>query len=96
MHGAPEHGERSGVVISNSSEAKCWFAAPRTFHACKAVMTRNLTAPEEKRAGWIVKKLNVNWGHDPGAQIQRILTDADGVGANVLKVVDSVATDCDC
>ena len=85
----------TGVSFSEFSEAKCWFVAPNTFCARKAVAIVNRIYPVGIYARSAVKKLHVDWDHASASQEKRILTDARGVGANVLKVVDSVENDCD-
>ena len=54
-----------------------------------------LVDPDENNAPLIAKKLHVHWGHASASQIKRILADADGVGTNVLKVVNSAASECE-
>ena len=81
----------SGVSSGNSSEARCRFAALGALHACKAGIAKNLFDLDENNARTIVKKSHVDWGHSSASRIERILTDADDVDANVLKVVDPVA-----
>ena len=53
-----------GVTFGNSSEAKCWFTAPSTFHACeKAHLTENLSGPGETDVRLIGKKLHASEAH---------------------------------
>ena len=56
---------------------------------------KDLAEPDAHNARLIVEKLHFDWGHYAASQIIRILADAGGVDANVSKVADSVASDCD-
>ena len=72
------------------------FSAPDALRACKATTIKNLIDPGENNARLIVKKSHLGWGRQGvGKQARRILTDADGVGTDMLNVVDSVARECD-
>ena len=64
-------------------------------NAYQVASTKNLTDPDEKNARVIDKKLRVAWGRASASHLKSILTDADGVGATALKVVDSVVAKCD-
>ena len=90
----PGHLNLPVAAFSNSPEAKRWFAAPNTFHACKA-SAKNLVGPNETNARPTAKKLHLNWGHASVFLLQRILTDADGLGATALNVMGSVVDECD-
>ena len=80
-----------GMALSNSSKEKSRFAALKTSHSRTAVMTKNHPDRVETNARSIAKKPHAHRGHASASQLKRILTDADGVGTNVLKVVDPVA-----
>ena len=54
---AKEQGQLAlpGIAFCNSSEAKCWFAAPNTLQACEAVMMTDLVDPDSNNARLIEK-----------------------------------------
>ena len=56
-------------------------------------MMGNLIDPDAITARVIAEKLRVNLAHASAPQLKRILTDADGVGATVLKMAGSVVND---
>ena len=79
------------LAFSSSLGPKCWFAAPNTFDACEAVMTKGSNGPGENHARFTVEKLRVNRGDASASQLKRTVTDADRAGAAVSKVADPVA-----
>ena len=79
------------LAFSSSLGPKCWFAAPDTFDACEAVMTKGSNGPGENHARFTVEKLRVNRGDASASQLKRILPAADGVSTTALEVVGSAA-----
>ena len=57
-------------------------------------MAGNPIDPGKTNARPVAKNIHVNWGHASASQLKRMLTDAAGVGASVLKVEDSAADEC--
>ena len=84
-----ESSKFGGLCFPQTADGPYQFAPP-ILAARKAVALGDASGPGVSDPATVVTKRQVNWGHAPAHQLERVLVDVDGDTGGFLERVDEV------